>query len=104
MSIMVIACYRPKKGKEKELLALTKTHVPMLVKEGLAEDRPAMLGRAKDGAVVEVFIWKSKAAIEQAHRNAAIGALWAKFGEVADFIAAKELPEARDIFAEFDGL
>jgi hypothetical protein len=104
MGVMVIACYRPKKGKEKDLLALTRTHVPILVKEGLAEDRPAAVGRAKDGTIVEVFVWKSKAAIEQAHRSAVVGSLWAKFGEIADFVMAKDLAEARDLFAEFESV
>jgi CDGSH-type Zn-finger protein len=99
---MVIACYRPKPGKDAELLALTRTHLPVLIREGLAEDRPPTLGRAGDGTLVEVFVWKSKEAIDAAHKNPAVGALWAKYGEVADFVMTKDLAEASGLFAELE--
>ncbi len=104
MGVMVIACYRAKPGKDAELEALTKTHLPVLVREGLAENRPSMVGRARDGAIVEAFIWKSRESIDAAHANPAVGALWAKFGEIADFTMLKDLSEAADLFAEFEWL
>jgi CDGSH-type Zn-finger protein len=104
MGVMVIGCYRPKPGKEAEVLALTKTHVPILVAEGLAENRPPLAGRAKDGTIVEVFVWKSPAAIEAAHKNPVVGALWAKYAAIADFVMTKDLAEATGLFAEFEWL
>lgn len=104
MSIMTIACYRPKPGKSVELEALTKTHVPTLVGEGLAENRPPLTGRARDGAIVEVFLWKSQDAVNAAHANPVVGALWAKFSAIADFVMLKDLAEAADLFAQFDWL
>lgn len=104
MGIMVIACYRPKPGKEAEVLALTKTHVPILVREGLAENRPPLVGRAGDGAILEAFVWKSREAIAAAHQNPAVGALWAKFAEIADFAMLKDIAEAASLFAEFEWL
>lgn len=104
MGVMVIACYRPKPGKEPEVLALTKSHLPILVKEGLAEEGPRVCGRAKDGTIVEVFVWKSPAAIEAAHKNPAVGALWSQFGEIADYVMTQDLAEAGMLFAEFEWL
>jgi CDGSH-type Zn-finger protein len=104
MGIMVIACYRPKPGRSAEVEALTRQHVPLLVREGLAENRPPIAGRAKDGAIVEVFVWKSPEAIAAAHENPAVGALWEKFGEAADFVMTKDLAEAASLFAEFEWL
>lgn len=102
MGVMVIACYRPKPGKAAEVIALTRTHLPILVKEGLAVDGPRLCGRAKDGAIIETFVWKSPEAIAAAHTNAAVGALWAKYGEIADFVMTKDLAEAAGLFAEFE--
>ena len=102
MGVMVIACYRPKPGKEAEVLGLTRTHLPLLVREGLAENRPPLIGRAKDGTIVEVFVWKSPEAVKAAHANKAVGALWAKFGALADYRMVKDLAEAGDLFAEFE--
>lgn len=104
MGVMVIACYRPKPGKSAEVEALTKAHVPTLVAEGLAENRPPLAGRAKDGTIVEAFVWKSRAAIEAAHSNPVVGALWAKFADLAEFVVLKDLAEAGDLFAEFEWL
>lgn len=102
MGVMAIACYRPKPGRAAEVLSLTKAHLPTLVAEGLAEPGRRLCGRAKDGALVEIFVWKSAEAIEAAHKNAAVGALWAKFAELADFVMAKDLAETANLFAEFD--
>jgi CDGSH-type Zn-finger protein len=104
MGVMVIASYRPKPGKAGELLALTRSHLPVLVKEGLAEAGLRLCGRAKDGTLVEVFVWKSAEAIEAAHKNPAVGALWRQFGQIAEFVMAKDLVEAGTLFSEFEWL
>jgi CDGSH-type Zn-finger protein len=102
MGVMTIATYRPKPGKAGEVLALTRAHLPLLVAEGLAEPGRRLCGRAKDGAIVEIFVWKSPDAVAAAHQNPAVGALWEKFGEVAEFVMAKDLAETAAMFAEFE--
>lgn len=102
MGVMVVAAYRPKPGKANELLELVRSHVGVLRAEGLVGAEPVLCGRAADGALVEVFVWKSKAAIESAHANPTVGALWAKFAAVADFVMFKDLAEAAELFAEFE--
>ena len=98
MSVMVIACYKPKPGKDDALLGVLKTHLPILRKEGLVGDGPSLCGRAKDGVVVEVFCWKSQGAIDAAHKNAAVGAMWEKFAEVCDFTVIADVEGAKDLF------
>ena len=49
---LVVVAYRPKPGMEAELLQLTREHVQLLRKEGLARDRPVVAGRAADGTGV----------------------------------------------------
>lgn len=61
MGDMVIVAYRPKPGREEDLLALTREHVPALRRLGLATERPALAMRAKSGDVVEVFEWREGA-------------------------------------------
>lgn len=98
MSVMVIACYRPKPGKDKELLALVKTHLPVLRAEGLVGEGPSLCGRAKDGAIVEVFCWKSQGAIDAAHENAQVKQMWDKFGEACDYTVIGDVEGAKDLF------
>ena len=67
--VCVIVAYRPKPGKEAELLALVRARVPTLRQEGLVTERAPVIMRAKDGTLLEVSEWKSRAAIEAAHQN-----------------------------------
>lgn len=98
MSVMVIACYRPKPGQDEPLLALVKTHLPTLRAEGLVGDGPSLCGRAPDGAIVEVFVWKSQQAIDAAHENPTVVAMWDKFAEVCDFAVIADVAGAKDYF------
>lgn len=102
MSVMVIACYRPKPGMDKELLSLMKTHLPVLRGEGLVGDGPSLCGRAKDGTLVEVFTWKSQAAIDSAHKNPAVLAMWDKFGKVCDYTVIADVDGAKDMFTPLE--
>ena len=101
MGEIVNVAYRPKAGRECELLDLVKDHVPFLRRLGLATDRQATAMRGKDGVIVEVFEWE-EGAIASAHENLDVQALWGKFAAVCDYIPLHELPEAKDMFAQFE--
>lgn len=102
MGIFAIAVYRPINDREEELLNVLKDHLPTLRGQGLVTDRPAHIMRAADGAIVEVFEWKSGAAISDAHRNPAVLKLWERFSEVATFAALRDLDESHEPFANFE--
>lgn len=101
MGRVVISCYRPKPGREEDLLALLRTHLPTLRSEGLATERDSVVMRAADGTFLEVFEWASSEAIEAAHSNAAVNAMWLRFAEVCDFVPVGSLAEAGGPFSEF---
>jgi quinol monooxygenase YgiN len=102
--ICVIVAYRPKSGKERELLELVRERVPTLLKEGLVTDRSPTMMRARDGTIIEVSEWKSRDAIDAAHKNPNVLALWEKFFAVCDCVPLKTLAEAEDMFAGFEPL
>ena len=97
----MIVAYRPKPGKEGELLEVVRSRVPMLRREGLVTDRVPVLMRARDGTVVEVSEWKSREAIDAAHKNPNVLALWNRFFAVCDCVPLKTLAEAEEMFAGF---
>ena len=101
MGDMVIVSYRPKPGREADLLALTREHVPILRALGLATDRPTLAMRSKSGAIVEVFEWRD-GAIASAHQNPEVQAMWARYAEVCDYAPLNTLPEASELFATFE--
>ena len=101
MGDMVIVGYRPKPGREAELLALTLDHVAALRRLGLATDRPALAMRSRTGVIVEVFEW-CDGAIARAHQHPDVQAMWSAYGAVCDYVPLKDLPEAADLFAQFE--
>jgi quinol monooxygenase YgiN len=100
--IVVIVAYRPKPGHEKELVEIVRNRVPTLRKEGLVTDRVPVIMRAKDGTILEVSEWKSREAIDEAHRNPRVLAMWDKFFAVCDCVPLKTVPEAESMFAGFE--
>ena len=100
--VCVIVAYRPKPGKDSELLELVRDRVPTLRKEGLVTDSVPTIMRARDGTIIEVSEWKSGEAIDAAHKNPNVLAMWNKFFAVCDCVPLKSLPEAEEMFAGFE--
>lgn len=99
-----VVAYTPKPGHESALLAAVRKHVAVLRDEGLVTDRSPAVMRAADGTIVEVFEWRSAEAINRAHANPAVLALWTEFGAACEFTPLARLPESRQLFAEFDAI
>jgi hypothetical protein len=104
MGRCVIVAYTPKPGREQALLAVVKKHLDVLQGEGLVTDKPAYVMRAANGTIVEVFEWRSAEAIEKAHANPAVLALWGEFEAACDYTPLSKLKEAQDTFAEFEAV
>jgi hypothetical protein len=51
MGKFVIVAYRPRPGKEQELLQLTREHLPILRSQGLATDRPSYVMKSAVASV-----------------------------------------------------
>jgi len=101
MGYMVIVAYRPKPGKEADLLQLVREHLPILRQEGLATDRPPQAMWSRDGVILEIFEWASPEAVEKAHTNPAVLKLWERFDQACTFEKLANLPEAQEMFAHF---
>ena len=102
MGRCVIVAYTPKPGRDQQLLAVVKKHVDVLQAQSLVTDKPPYVMRAQDGTILEVFEWRSADAIEKAHANPAVLALWGEFEAACDYTPLSKLKEASDMFAEFE--
>jgi quinol monooxygenase YgiN len=100
--VVVIVAYRPKPGKESELVDLVRSRVPTLREEGLVTDRAPTIMRSRDGTIIEVSEWKSQEAIGAAHKNPNVLAMWNKFFAICDCVPLKTLAEAEEMFAGFE--
>ena len=99
--IIAVVAYRPKAGKDEQLLELVRSRVPTLRNERLATDRVPVIMRSRDGAIVEVSEWKSREAIDAAHKNPNVWAMSEKFFALCDCVPVNTLPETANIFAGF---
>jgi len=104
MGQIVIACYKPKPGKEDALKRLMETHLPRLKAEGLVTDRESIIMEARDGTILEVFEWVSAEAIAGAHKNPEVLKMWGEYAEVCDYVPINTLAESADMFARFKPL
>ncbi len=98
---IVIVGYKPKAGKTEALRQLMREHLAVLKTQGLVTDRASIMMEAKDGTIIEVFGWKSKSAIEQAHSNPEVLKMWGKYAEVCDYIPVGQVEEIADLFSQF---
>lgn len=104
MGRFVIVAYTPKAGKEAALLSAVKKHLEVLGSQQLISDRPGCVMRAGDGSIIEVFEWRSAEAVQQAHANPVVQALWAEFGAACEYTPLSKLAESQQLFAEFDAV
>ncbi len=95
-----IVAYKPKQGKEADLLALSHEHVPYLRSLGLATDRPHIVASAADGTIVEVFEW-AEGGLEKAHQHAGLAVMWQRYAAACDYVPLNTLAEAGTMFAGF---
>ena len=104
MGIMVISSYKPKPGKENQLLETVKTHVHILRSLGLATKRPVHIMKARNGTIAEVFEWVSPEAIEAAHMNPEVHKMWKEFEDCCEYESLANLDECKHPFSEFEPL
>ena len=100
--VIVIVAYRPKPGKESETLDLVRNRIPTLRKEALVTERTPIIMRARDGTIIEVSEWKSQEAIDAAHKNPNVLAMWNRFFAVSDCVPLNQLSESAEMFAGFE--
>jgi len=104
MGRFAIVAYTPKAGKAEQLLTAVRKHLKVLREAHLVTEKPASVMRAADGTIIEVFEWRSTKAVQEAHGNPAVQALWGEFGAACDYTPLSKLPETQQMFAEFDAV
>lgn len=98
-----IVAYKPKPGRNAELLSLTQEHVPYLRSIGVATERPHIIATAADGTLVEIFEWV-EGGLEKAHAHAGLGEMWQRYSAVCDFAPLNTLEECGMMFANFTAI
>lgn len=98
---VVIALYRPKDGKTKELETLVQKHFPILKEYGLTTEKDPFIGRSSDGTILEIFEWANQEAAKKAHDHPAVAKIWEAMAVVCDFGTLSQVPEVANRFPHF---
>jgi len=100
----VICVFRPLPGKEDDLRAVLRDHLRTLRAEGLVTDREPYVMKAKDGAYLEVFEWRSDEAVRAAHGNPRVAELWKRFEAACTYEKLESVAEVGEMFPNFDAV
>jgi quinol monooxygenase YgiN len=99
--VLTHVTYRPKRGKEKQLLELVRRHWPTLHNAGLSTKDPAMVYRAQDKAgnvyFVEIFSWKDEQASSRAHQLPEVMAIWEPMGAILEGGPSPEIAQIEPV-------
>jgi len=104
MGRITIAAFKPKPGREAELLSVIADRLPLLRRLGLATHREHILMRTRQGVIVEVSEWVSDQAIDKAHETPEVLALWNRFDACCAYVKLETLAEVHEDFATFDAI
>ena len=104
MGRVSIAAFRPKTGKEDELLKVIDDRVPLLRKLGMVTDRIPIGMRSRDGVIIQVSEWVDDEAIGKAHSHSEVLALWERFDACCEYVKLDSLSESHDDFATFEAI
>ncbi len=102
MGKISVAAFKAKPTKEEELLQVIADRLPLLRRLGLATERPAILMRSREGAVIQICEWANNEAIEKAHQTPEVLALWDRFDACSTYVKLESLAETHEDFATFD--
>ncbi len=104
MGQISVAAFKPKAGKEDELLQVIADRLPLLRRLGMATDREPVLMRSKDGVIIQVSEWTDDDAIRKAHETPEVLELWQRFDACSTYVKLDSLAESHDDFATFESI
>ncbi|MGE3108176.1 MAG: ATP-binding protein [Phycisphaerales bacterium] len=101
MGVISFAAFRPKPGKDADLLAVIADRLPLLRRLGLATDREHIVVRTPSGIILEVSEWVSQDAIDAAHHTPDVLTLWNRFSACSDYLPPNDAGEFAGMFPTF---
>jgi hypothetical protein len=101
LGAVVICSYRPKAGKQPDLVKALEAHVPTLRRLGFATEYPRTLVVSPSGDTIEIFEWVSEEAHQKAGEYDEVRQLWDEIERLADSVPLAAFPETQKPFAHF---
>lgn len=102
MTRIGIVLYRPRKGKDEEVVNMIRDHFPFLRKLGFLTERKVMAMRTKDGLIIVVFEWVSFESIGMAEAHEGVQEIWMQASKISDFDKPGTVKEFSEVFPDFE--
>ena len=98
---LALAAYRARPGKDDELLQILGEDIATLRARGHVTDRPAPVVRTGDDELMVGLEWSSEHAVDEAHADPEVMAMWERKGELAEYLPPNALTGAGVPFARW---
>jgi hypothetical protein len=98
---LALAAYRPRRADDDELLDLLREDLATLRSRGHVTDRPAPVVRTGDGDLLVVLEWSSEHAVDDAHADTAVMAVWERKARLAEYVAPSAIAGSDTPFARW---
>jgi hypothetical protein len=99
---LAFAAYRPRNGAEAELVHLLREDLATLRRGGHVTARAAPLIRTDRGEFLVVLEWSTQHAVDDAHADPDVLAVWERKGQLADYVSLRDLAASDVPFARWD--
>jgi hypothetical protein len=98
---LAFAAYRPKAGRADELLRVLAEDVATLRSRGHVTARSAPVVRTENGELLVVLEWSTTHAVDDAHADPEVLAVWERKARLADYVPPDSLGGADVPFARW---
>jgi len=98
---LALSAYRPRPSKGDELVRLIGEELATLRRRGHVTDRPAPIVRTENGELLVVLEWSTEHAVDDAHADDEVLAVWERKAHLAEYVAPSALAGADVPFAHW---
>lgn len=97
-----LSAYRPRVDDRHRLEEHLRQEIAALRSRGHITERPVPICRTEAGEYLVVLEWSTTTAVDDAHADAAILAIWERKAELFEYVGVSELARASVPFAAYD--
>ena len=97
-----LSAYRPRIDDRRSLEEHLRQEVEALRSRGHITHRPVPICRTEAGEYLVVLEWSTTTAVDDAHADAAILAIWERKAQLFEYVGVGELARASVPFAAYD--
>jgi hypothetical protein len=103
-SRLSLSAYRPRPGRRDEVLPHLRHEVATLRARGHITNRAAPICLTDKGEYLVLTEWATARSVDEAHDDEVVLEVWARKGQLVDYIAPSDLDQSTNPFVSYDVL